>query len=83
MVKTQIQLPEALYRDAKRVAREREISFAEVVRRGIEYITRAYPPLKAERGAWKPPAPRSLGAFRIPVEDWRLAAHEFEREQPQ
>jgi len=79
MVKTQIQLPESLYLDAKRVAREREISFSEVVRRGIEYITRTYKPLDANRAAWRPPAPRSLGPFRMPVEDWRLAATESER----
>jgi hypothetical protein len=33
-------MPDDLYREAKRVSREREISFAEVVRRGVEYITR-------------------------------------------
>ncbi|MGA2262791.1 MAG: antitoxin [Acidobacteriota bacterium] len=81
MVKTQIQLPESLYKDAKRVAREREMSFSEVVRRGIEYITRTYPPLHSNHASWKPPAPRSLGAFRIPVEGWRLAANESESEQ--
>ena len=52
MIRTQIQLPDALYKEAKRVAGEREISFAEVVRRGIEYITRVYPPTKDEKGPW-------------------------------
>jgi hypothetical protein len=45
MIKTQIQLPDRLYHEAKRVAQEREISLAEVLRRGVEYITRVYPPL--------------------------------------
>jgi hypothetical protein len=44
MIKTQIQLPDRLCQEAKRVAQEREISFAEVLRRGVEYITRAYRP---------------------------------------
>jgi len=56
MIKTQIQLPDRLYREAKRVAEEREISLAEVLRRGVEYITRVYPPLNATEGhAWKLP----------------------------
>jgi hypothetical protein len=56
MIKTQIQLPDLLYREAKRVAREREISLAEVLRRGVEYITRVYPPLgAAHERAWQIP----------------------------
>ncbi len=58
MIKTQIQLPDSLYREAKRVARERELSLAEVLRRGVEYITRVYPPLTATDGrAWRLPKP--------------------------
>ena len=56
MIKTQIQLPDRLYREAKRVAEEREMSLAEVLRRGVEYITRVYPPLSATEGqAWSIP----------------------------
>ena len=56
MIKTQIQLPDALYREAKRVAEEREMSLAEVLRRGVEYITRVYPPVVAIEGrAWQLP----------------------------
>ncbi len=56
MIKTQIQLPDSLYHEAKRVSRERELSLAEVLRRGVEYITRVYPPLKAaDSGAWQMP----------------------------
>jgi predicted CopG family antitoxin len=43
MIKTQIQIPDELYRRAKQVAKEREMSFAEVTRRGLEYITSVYP----------------------------------------
>ena len=74
MKRTQIQLPDALYNEAKRVASEREISFAEVVRRGVEYITRVYPPFTETTTPWSPPAPRHLGSFLSPVEDWRLIA---------
>jgi hypothetical protein len=44
MIKTQVQIPDDLYRKAKQVAKERELSFAEVMRRGLEYITQTYLP---------------------------------------
>jgi len=43
MIKTQVQIPDRLYREAKRVAAENEMSFAEVVRRGIEEVVQHYP----------------------------------------
>ena len=76
MVKTQIQLPDRLYQEAKRVARERELSFAEVVRRGLEYITRVYPPAPGPSADWAPPAPHHLGTFRAPLETWRELAQD-------
>ncbi|MDE0448917.1 MAG: ribbon-helix-helix domain-containing protein [Spirochaetaceae bacterium] len=75
MVRTQIQLPDALYEEVKRVAREREMSLAEVVRRGVEYITQVYPPL-ADGEPWCPPEPSDLGPFKAPEEDWRLIVND-------
>ena len=76
MIRTQIQLSETLYAEVKRVAREREMSLAEVVRRGVEYITRAYPPV--ERGEqWRLPAPSRLGAFAAQPEDWRMIVNDW------
>ena len=75
MVWTQIQLPNALYEEAKRVARERDMSLSEVVCRGVEYITRAYPPV-GNGEPWRSPAPSDLGPFRAPREDWRLIAND-------
>ena len=43
MIKTQVQIPDHLYREAKRVAAENEMSFAEVVRRGIEKVVNNIP----------------------------------------
>lgn len=48
MIKTQVQIPDELYHKAKRLAEEREWSFAEVMRRGLEYMTQAHPPLAGE-----------------------------------
>ncbi len=46
MIRTQIQLPDPLYRDVQRVARQQDWSMAEVIRRGAESVVRAYPPCK-------------------------------------
>jgi hypothetical protein len=75
MTKIQVQLPDALYAEAKRVAGEREIALAEVIRRGVESIVRVYPPVPPEQTAWSPPDPRPLGAFRAPEADWRRLAN--------
>jgi hypothetical protein len=58
MIKTQVQLPDELYYKAKAIAEQREWSLAEVVRRGIEYMARAYP-VSASTGAWTLPLLKS------------------------
>jgi len=70
MIRTQIQLPDELYREAKRIAAEQEISLAEVLRRGLEHMQRLYPPGRSQR-PWQPPAADALGAFQAPQERWR------------
>ncbi|WP_376690271.1 antitoxin [Wenzhouxiangella sp. EGI_FJ10409] len=70
MVRTQIQLPDELYREAKRIAAEQEISLAEVLRRGLEHMQRIYPPGRGD-GPWQPPAPDALGEFQAPEDSWR------------
>ncbi|MFI5777454.1 antitoxin [Nocardia sp. NPDC051570] len=76
MIRTQVQLPDELYRDAKRIAEEHEMTLAEVVRRGLEHMVRIYPARDAGTDVWQPPKPRRLGAFRAPEEAWRELAHE-------
>jgi hypothetical protein len=76
MVKAQVQLPDDLYREAKRVAREREMSLAEVLRRGVEYSVRVYPPVSPDHQPWSPPCPRALGRFKAPPSDWRSLAND-------
>ena len=75
MIRTQIQLPQTLYEEVKRVAREREMSVAEVVRRGVEYITRTYPPVASDE-PWSLPTPSDLGAFKAAPEEWPLIVHD-------
>lgn len=64
MIKTQIQIPDHLYDEAKRVAADYEMSFAEVVRRGIERIVTEYRP-KAGLEDWQPPKPQKLGCHKL------------------
>ena len=76
MVKTQVQIPDELYRRAKQVAAEREWSFAEVVRRGLEYITQANPPGRAAGKKWRLPPPHNLGPFLAPEDKWTELSHQ-------
>ena len=75
MIRTQIQLPDALYRDAKQLAERREISLAELVRRGLEYII-AVSARTSTHENWKLPPARKLGG-NDPFRDdqWRVDLH--------
>jgi hypothetical protein len=74
MTRTQIQLPDALYAQAKRVAERHEISLAELVRRGLEHMLRVYRADATPDPEWRVPEPLSLGEFLAPVEAWRELA---------
>lgn len=76
MVKTQVQFPDHLYRDAKRVAREYEMSFAEVVRRGVEAVVKNHPPGRSKPENWILPEPVSLGEPLLPEEEWEMASRD-------
>ncbi len=61
MMRTQIQLPDDVFARAKKVCDAREISLAELARRGIEYILSVYAPEPDANREWHPPKPRNLG----------------------
>ena len=61
MTRTQIQLPDDTFARAKKLCEAREISLAELARRGIEYILSVYAPESDANSNWQPPAPRRLG----------------------
>jgi hypothetical protein len=75
MTRTQIQLPDEVYARAKRLCEAREISLAELARRGIEYILSVYTPTLASPGEWHLPKPRNLG--------WKGLSHAEVKEQAQ
>jgi hypothetical protein len=72
MVKTQVQFPEHLYREAKRVAAEYEMSFAEVVRRGVEQVVKLHPAGQRPAEGWKLPAAAGMGEALLPEAEWDL-----------
>jgi hypothetical protein len=76
MVKTQVQIPDRLYREAKRVAEENEMSFADVVRRGLEQFLRHYPPGRVAASRWQPPKPHDLGDPLVPEDEWASLCHD-------
>lgn len=61
MTRTQIQLPDDVYERARKVCKSREISLAELARRGLEYILSVYATQPGVSGEWQPPKPRRLG----------------------
>lgn len=75
MIRTQVQLPDALYEQAKDVARRHEISLAELVRRGLEHMLRLYPLDEKPPTGWALPDPLALGELQAPVEEWRELAN--------
>jgi hypothetical protein len=58
MIRTQIQLPDPLYQEVRRIAQAQDWSIAEVMRRGAEAVVRSYPADKEDtRRPWQLPAP--------------------------
>jgi hypothetical protein len=74
MIRTQIQLPDPLYREVQRVAKAQDWSLAEVIRRGAEAVVRSYPAIKSQPDRpWQFSAPI---ASKLLVED-AAAMHEL------
>ncbi len=77
MIKTQIQIPDTLYLEAKRISAEYEMSLAEIMRRGLEKMAEIYPHKRPSKAAWAPPkAKRALGWQGLSAEQLRDLANE-------
>jgi hypothetical protein len=73
MVKTQIQLPDVLYRDLKRLAAAKEWSLAETMRRAAEQFLARHPAAAVPSSPpWRPPVSDAVG--------WRGLSHQEVRE---
>ncbi len=66
MIRTQIQLPDDLYQRAKAFAAERELSLAEITRRGIELFLDRFPSAGAPQGCWQLPRVDG-GGIQVPL----------------
>jgi hypothetical protein len=75
MTRTQIQLPDEVYARAKQLCQVREISLAELARRGIEHILSVYSSAAVSADEWYLPKPRDLG--------WKGLSHARVKEQAQ
>lgn len=76
MIKTQVQIPDELFDRARRVAAEKEWSFAEIVRRGLDYMTQVNPTARTRGARWRLPAAHRLGPFLAPEGQRTELAHE-------
>lgn len=81
MIRTQIQLPDDLYERAKAFAAERELSLAEITRRGLEIFLARFPEPGSARKGWKPPVIRS-GGVKVPLGTLKRIAREDEESRP-
>ncbi len=61
MTKTQIQVPEELFRRVRAFAKKREWSLAETFRRGAELLLQIYPEDQPASGHWSPPTSSEVG----------------------
>lgn len=55
MIRTQIQLPDPLFRQLKAIAESHDWSLAELIRRGMEVYAATFPPDHPGKEKWKMP----------------------------
>ena len=81
VTKTQIQVPEELYRELKEFAKQREWSLAETFRRGAELLLETYPGDRSGKlQAWSPPVSKKVGWKGLSAEGLRELA--FQDQEP-
>jgi hypothetical protein len=61
MVRVQIQLPDDIHARAKRLAAAKEMSLAELARRGLELVLAQTPAPEKVQTPWRPPTVAGLG----------------------
>ena len=77
MKKAEVELPDAIYQHLEKLAGQRRLTVAEILCKAAEQLVNRQPrPPRKQNGGWQFPEGRHLGAFRAPVEDWRLLANE-------
>jgi hypothetical protein len=75
MTKTQIQVPEELFRELRSFAKQREWSLAETFRRAAELLLQVYPkPPEMQPTEWTPPTSGQVGWKGLSADQLRDAA---------
>ena len=78
MKKTEVELPDAIYRQVEQMAGMLHLTVAELLCKAAEQMVhRQAIPAPRPGGDWRFPEGRRLGAFCTPVEEWRLLANEI------
>jgi hypothetical protein len=65
MTRTQIQLPEPLFRRLRSIAQTRDVSVAELIRRGMELYAMTCPEVTAAAPSWTMPVLRGSGGHLV------------------
>jgi hypothetical protein len=78
MKRAEVQLPDSIYQQVEGLAAQLHLTVPEFLRQAAEQMLRRQPkPPSKPNGNWRFPQGRHFGAFRVPVEDWRLLANEI------
>ena len=77
MKRAEVQLPDTIYQQVEGLAAQLHLTVPEFLCQAAGQMLRrqAKPRSKANED-WRFPGGRRLGAFRVPVEDWRLLTNE-------
>lgn len=78
MTRTQIQLPEPLFGRLKQIARVRDISVAEVIRRGMERYVQSCAEVDTPAEKWTMPVLRGSGGHLMDPADVKAEATAME-----
>ena len=65
MTRTQIQLPEPLFGRLRKIAKSRDISVAELIRRGMEIYAMSCPETEPSAKPWSMPVLRGSGGHLV------------------
>lgn len=70
MKRTQVQIPDPLYEEIRRIAERRDWSVSEVFRRAVEEYVAEIPEVR-EEGGWVLPQAREMGEPKVAPDRWR------------
>jgi len=79
MTRTQIQLPEPLFQRLKKIASARDLSVAELIRRGMEVYVQTCPEVSEARTRWMMPVLRGSGGHLVDPASMRAEADAIEQ----